>query len=373
MPESATEVHVFPSQALLPQALQSVFSDPDKCLFESREWLRNFELTGIAPGCRIRLYAMTSTDDAGQVLVPAVYSRLFAAHGRSKVLHFFGAEGTPYAPWPTRSPRDALAAVGRMIDFLHANRTGYDVLRFSPLEPHSPVLEQVVGALRRTGHPTQVYEGHPASFASTATLTFEEYLAARPRAFRASLERARRSLEDAGRASFRLIADEKEIGAAARDYARIEERGGSADPSETPKYLRGLMSVAARSGVLRIGFLDVDGVPAAAQAWVISSNVAHCLRIVSIDSPETMLLDDLLTARLARRLIDVDRVAELDYGTVTADYGSNWASGTRRRVGVVAFNPRTWRGIKGVARHMALPGMLSIPRRLIRKTSGRRT
>ncbi|HET7032709.1 MAG TPA: GNAT family N-acetyltransferase, partial [Casimicrobiaceae bacterium] len=230
-----------------------------------------------------------------------------------------------------------------------------------------PVFEQVVDTLRHSGHPTQVYERGPASFASTSALTFDDYLTARPHAFRASLDGADRALLGAGRASFRLIVDETDIGAASRDFKRIVEQRDDAGSSETPRYLPGLMSVAARSGVLRLGFLDVDGEPAAAQMWVISSGIAHCLSIVSVADHDNPLLDDLLTARLARHLIDIDRVVELDYGTVTTEFARNWASGSRRRVGVIAFNPRTWRGVKGTVRHIAIPKMLSIPRRLLRK------
>ncbi|MEO8304440.1 MAG: GNAT family N-acetyltransferase [Betaproteobacteria bacterium] len=371
MPDSPSRVRVFSSDESLPSELGNVFSPAHKTLFESRELFRNFEQSGIAPGFRIRLYALTTIDDdTVRALLSAVYSRLYAAHPRAKVLHFSGVEGTPFIPWPSQSSRDESTAIDRVIEFVHADRHGYDVLRFSPLEPHTPVIDQVVAALRRTGHPTRVYEAPRASYARSAGMTSDAFLAARPRGLRAPLERARRMLGDAGRANFRLVVDDGSIDAAARDYERTEDIGKGGASPELPGYLPGLMRVAARAGVLRLGFLDVDGAPAAAQLWIVSAGVGHCLRIVRVTSHAELPLGDLLTMHMARHLIDVDGIAELEFGTVTAEFARNWTNGTRARVGVIAFNPRTWRGIKGTVRHVGLPKLMSIPRHLWR-TAGR--
>jgi hypothetical protein len=84
-----------------------------------------------------------------------------------------------------------------------------------------------------------------------------------------------------------------------------------------------------------------------------------------------MPLDDMVTERLALHLLDVDRVRELDFGSIDSEFARNWAPRTRQRIGVIAFNPRTWRGIKGAVRHILMPKVLAVPRRIRRKMLGR--
>jgi hypothetical protein len=79
----------------------------------------------------------------------------------------------------------------------------------------------------------------------------------------------------------------------------------------------------------------------------------------------------MLVQCMVRGLLDVDRVRELDFGSIEDNFAQNWAPRSRQRIGIVAFNPRTWRGIKGAFRHIALPKLLSIPRRIRRRLRAR--
>jgi CelD/BcsL family acetyltransferase involved in cellulose biosynthesis len=54
-------------------------------------------------------------------------------------------------------------------------------------------------------------------------------------------------------------------------------------------------------------------------------------------------------------MLDQERVAELDLGAGDDRYKRLWATKRRVRVGLVAFDPRTWRGAAAGLRHVALP------------------
>jgi CelD/BcsL family acetyltransferase involved in cellulose biosynthesis len=51
-------------------------------------------------------------------------------------------------------------------------------------------------------------------------------------------------------------------------------------------------------------------------------------------------------------IIDVDRVAEIDFGVGDHSYKKDWATERRERWGIAAFNPRTARGAKAIVSHV---------------------
>ena len=71
-------------------------------------------------------------------------------------------------------------------------------------------------------------------------------------------------------------------------------------------------------------------------------------------------------------LIDGRARRELDFGGVSEEFVRELGAGVRERIGVAAFNPRTWRGIKGAVRHVgAARSIKSVPRRLAAQCAGR--
>lgn len=107
----------------------------------------------------------------------------------------------------------------------------------------------------------------------------------------------------------------------------------------------------------------LDGQPAAMQMWIVAANAAHCLRIAQSAQFADLPLDDVLTERITPYLIEADRVVELDFGYIVEEFAAHWAPRARQRIGIVAFNARTRRGLKGALRHIVLPKLLALPRR----------
>ena len=58
--------------------------------------------------------------------------------------------------------------------------------------------------------------------------------------------------------------------------------------------------------------------------------------------------------RMLERLLDEEHIGELDLGAGDDLYKRLWASRRRERVGLVAFDPLTWRGAAGAFRHWAI-------------------
>lgn len=320
--------------------------------FQSSAWLDNFRRHGAPPGDRLRLYAVQASDDSLLAFVPAIYSRLYDVHPRARVLHFLQPDGLNYQPLLAPGDENPLRAVEQVLQTLFQDPRAYDVLRFSPVGRESPFADGLIALLRSNGHPLQIYRFPDDCFAPTTPGSSNVYFAARPAPLRQSLALAESTLRESGRVKFRLMRLPEEVDAGWRDYQQILDRSGADPPAESAGYLTGIMHAAAASGALRLGFIDLDGAPAAVQLWIASAAAARCLRVFSIEQPPEVPLTDLLIQDLAAFLIDHDDIAELGFGALDPQLAMNWAPGRRVRVGLAAFNPRTWRGVKGAARHV---------------------
>jgi hypothetical protein len=344
-----------------------LFADVHTRAFQSSEWWEHFQQHGLAGGDRLPVFvAEGGPGHAPVALFPVIFSRLHAAHPRARVLHFLGSEGMPYEPILAPDCDDAGDAVESLIGFLRNSPRPYDVLRFSPLDSDSPILGRLLHALHAHRFRVQVYQIQDDRYETTAGHSSADYLAARPRSLRERLGSTGRMLFASGRASFALVREPSDVDVAWPDCERLLVEADETT-TEVFDYLPRLLRIAANAGVLRLGLIALDGEPAAMQLWVIAGNVAHCLRIVQSPRISELPLDDVLTERIVPFLIDDDRVVELDFGYIVEQFAADWAPRTRRRLGVIAFNAGTRRGFKGAMRHIVLPRLLALPRRVWRK------
>lgn len=355
-------------EALSPSS-RALFSGAQTRIFQSGAWWEHFERHGVPAGDRLRMFVAEDHGHRPIAVFPAIFSRLYVVHPRARLLHFMGPEGMPYEPILAPGCPDPGDTIDEVIEFVRSDRLQYDVLRFSPLGPDSPFLARLSRALREHRYGIQSYRIHGDRYETTAGQSSMDYLTARPMQLRERLGSTGRMLFESGRASFALIREPADVDSAWIGCEPILTEANE-QIAEFAEYLPGLMRIAAKAGVMRLGIITLDGQPAAMQLWVIAGKVAHCLRISQlrrIDLP----LDDMVTERITSYLIDEDRVVELDFGYIVDQFGADWAPRTRRRVGIIAFNTHTSRGLKGALRHILLPKLLALPRRVRRKLRSR--
>ena len=333
-------------------------------------WLDNFRRGRVLPGSQFRLYALEETAQGRPLMcLPAVYSRLYAAHPRARVVHFLQPDGDAYEPIALPEAAGD-ACVSMLFAFLGGEDPRCEVLRFSPLDPQSPFAAGLIRTLREMRWPRRVEHMPPERYLAIAGGDHAQIMKGRPPALRARLEAAARSLLDTGRASFRLISDAADVGRAWSDYCAILGEDRLSMDGDAPDYIEGVMRVASGAGTLRVGFLDLDGAPASVQVWRLSGAGARCLRLWTNPARSEPGLSDLLTAYMTRRLIDDERAGALYFGPVTESFAADWASAASPRIEVIAFNPRTVRGVRGAIRHLAVGALRAAWRRGRRALSG---
>ena len=326
-------------------------------LFQSLPWLRACAAQGLWPGQQIRLVLVepASADQvAPQALLPAVHSRNHVAHRGALLLNFVTSQALVYEPVVPSgmAPADADALATAVLATIADQHERYDVVRMDPLDPDSPFTAAIVPALRGAGWWVQALAAPGCRYVDVTTPGFQGFLAQRPRRLRETLEQHTRLLLQGGRGHFEFPCTPELLEEAWVRVEHVMQTTVASGEPLPPGTARALMRVAAQAGSLRLGLFHLDGLPVAMQWWVLGGGgTAHCLRFWSPPARQAFPIDDVLTQLIVLCLIDGDHVARLEFGDLSEAYARDWAPAALARVGVLAFNRRSWRGLTGMARH----------------------
>lgn len=230
---------------------------------------------------------------------------------------------------------------------------GASVLRLQPLDPDSAWLMALQAGLRRAGYWTDRFFCFGNWYQTVAEGGFAEYWAQRPSMLRHSVERGRRRLERAGTWHLEIhSSDEPGVERALEAYLAVYAQSWKT-PEPCPGFMPGLVRTAAREGWLRLGVLWLGQEPVAAQVWLVHGGKANIYKLAYAKGHEKLSAGSVLTAALMRHVMDEDRVSEVDYLTGDDAYKRDWMAHRRERIGLLAFDPRSPRGLAAAARHFA--------------------
>jgi CelD/BcsL family acetyltransferase involved in cellulose biosynthesis len=127
------------------------------------------------------------------------------------------------------------------------------------------------------------------------------------------------------------------------------------------EFIRRLAAGLTAAGALRLGLLYLDHRPIAAQLWIVWHGSAILYKLAHDRAHDALSPGTVLTMRMLERLLDEERVTELDLGAGDDRYKRLWATQRRARVGLIAFDPLTLHGRLGIFRHILLPGVTRSP------------
>jgi hypothetical protein len=180
---------------------------------------------------------------------------------------------------------------------------------------------------------------------------FEAYLAQRPGRLRSTLRRHQKKLMALDGFDLRIYSgNEAGFDGALAAFNLVYARSWKA-PEPFPEFIPGLCRLAAKQGGLRLGIASIAGQPVAAQLWWVTSNWAHIVKLAYVPEYAQYSPGTVLSAAMFEHVIDVDRVAGIDYLIGDDVYKSDWMTERRERRGVVAFNVRQMSGLLAAGRH----------------------
>lgn len=228
--------------------------------------------------------------------------------------------------------------------------SGGEVLQLQPLDPASAWLPQLEASLRRCGFWTDRYFCFGNWYEPVEPGGFDAYWAARPSALRNTVSRAHKRLDKQGNWQLQIVDGGADLDAAIDAYVAVYNRSWKT-PEPNPAFMPALIRLAAQQGWLRLGLVHVAGEPVAAQLWLVAGGKANIFKLAYVKGQEKLSAGSVLTAGLMRHVMDVDRVAEVDFLSGDDPYKADWMGQRRERIGLVAFDQRHWRGWLAATRH----------------------
>lgn len=344
-------VEIFSDLDTLPADANPVFDAACSAngLFFSRAWFDNLAAHGLADDGRLRIYGVR--DDAAaslSLLLPLRHGTGRFGLRRLEALANWYSSLYGVVTSPADQPQRRLQQLALT---LAAERPRWDVLDLHPLDPSDPLFQPLLDALSAAGMATQCYFCFVNWYLDVAGRSYDAYAATLPSTLKSTLKRKGRQLEKSGRAQFEIVTGGERLEAAIAAYQAVYARSWKS-PEPSPDFMPGLIRTCAGQGWLRLGIATIDGVPAAAQLWIVCRGVAAIYKLAYDERYGKLSIGSLLTAQLMRHVIDIDKVREVDYLTGDDAYKQDWMSASRERCGIVAFNLRSPRGLAAAALHL---------------------
>lgn len=199
-------------------------------------------------------------------------------------------------------------------------------------------------AFRDAGWLTRLEPRDTNHVLNVGTRDFATYWAQRPGPMRTTLKRKAKKVEIEIVAEFDSSAWQAYVDIYTRSWKTAE---ADAD----------LLEAFARSegalGHLRLGVARHEGVPVAAQFWTVEDGSAFIHKLAYDQDHARLSAGTTLSAALFEHVIDVDRVALVDFGTGEDGYKRDWMDTERPRYRLTCVDPRQFAAWRLLARKAA--------------------
>lgn len=226
-------------------------------------------------------------------------------------------------------------------------------IRLAPMDSDSaswPILRQ---AFRQTGWLVSDYFCFGNWYHLVREGGYANYLASRPGALRNTLKRQQRQLAAIEGVKLQIYTGvEADLDIAINDFVAVYAASWK-EAEPYPEFVPALCHQAGEDGSLRLGILKLAGRAMAAQLWLVANDAAYIVKLAYDPAFAHYSPGTVLSAAMFERVIDIDQVAVVDYLIGDDPYKRDWMSLRRERHGLVAYNPRCWRGLYGAVRHWA--------------------
>jgi hypothetical protein len=355
-------VQIFPDFESLPERVVAFLDAAGRrSFFYGIPWFRTMMQTASPPGDETRIYVAEM--HARPIAILVVRERKNA--GRLKTHMVLSPSHGMYTSdyGPILDTENGLAGLREIVRVIAMASPPFDVLRFDSMDPESSAFAAMESGFRDEGLVVQTFSNFGVWFENVEGLTAETYLARRSSQLRYHIGRSGRLLARSGRARIEVITGGPRLESALADYERVDAQSWKG-PEPYPECIPAIVRVAAAAGVLRLGILYIDGEPAAAQIWLVHGGRATIFRLSYAEKFGKLSVGTVLTFDIFRRVLESDKVREIDIGRGDDAYKKRWLANRREKRGLLVFNPNTSKGVIAAAKNLYGHAAMSIFRKI---------
>lgn len=254
-----------------------------------------------------------------------------------------------YSPVSSTSD-DRPAAIAQVVRRLGGLRPKISTLNLAPLDGEAGDTVALASALSKHGWYVRRYFCFGNWYLPCDGLAFDAYMSERDSQLRNTWSRKSKRLFAAGQV--RIVDSVADVESAMDAYDAVYAKSWK-QPEPYPGFVRGWARICARNGWLRLGIASVDETPIAVQFWFTVRRRAYIFKLAYDDAHGKWSAGTVLTAHMIRHALEVDRVVEIDYLTGDDAYKKSWMTQRRKRIGLMACNLRTVRGLAAAGKELA--------------------
>ncbi|MGE0823675.1 MAG: GNAT family N-acetyltransferase [Candidatus Binatia bacterium] len=340
---------------MLPSSYQKLFAQAGKKnFFLSLPWFQNFTRTVLEQDDRVWVYGIESSDS---VVSPLGALLLWARQRPHSWLSPVILQGLSnyyscyFGPVLADEPGNLEELAHAWTKALWTDRDAWDVFNIRPLDVDTDIYPALLSALKDGGLLTQTYFCFGNWYLAVNERSYKEYFDNLPSPMKSTLKRKTKKFRQHNGARIEIVTKLRDVDTAIADYEKVYKASWKT-PEPYSQFMPGLIRTCAEAGWLRLGIASVNGEPIAAQVWIVNGEVASIYKLAYDERFAQFSAGSILTAQLMEYVLDEDRVREVDYLSGDDDYKQTWMSDRRERWGILAFNPRSMRGLAQATLHV---------------------
>jgi hypothetical protein len=242
------------------------------------------------------------------------------------------------------SPVDLQLVLSLTSQHLAAHQTDWSTLRIHPLPEDSPFLDSMTKAFADNGIHLQaqpcdtnwfadIHDTHPQAFRDNLPAKLDN-----------TLRRKEKAAAAAGDISLRFISTPGDLTLGIADYLSIYQR--SWKPTEPdPHFVPQFMRLCADNDTLRLGILQLNGKPVAAQFWIVENDTALLYKLAHDPAYDHLSVGTLLNWHMIKEILDRDQPKRLSFGLGNETFKQSWMPQHKTMVSLVAHNRRNLKGL----------------------------
>lgn len=334
-------IEVFTSFSELPASVVEKYSFPSQPdFFLSLDWYAFLVDSALCMSVTTRIYcAIDDSDDTVGILFCGIPVR---SKNLQSLTNFYSMV---YAPACSGASISTTAFMTLVADYVKKERPRWHSVTLRLL-PRALIADvDVLKAFGDAGFFVSSFFMYENWYINIGERDFDSYYMGRPSKLRNTIKRKENKLRKSHNYEIVLHNETGDsMATAIEDFVGVYGRSWK-NPEPFPKFIPGLISMTSALNILRLGLLYIDGKPAAAQLWITGGEKAVIYKLAYDEDYSEFSPGSILSREMFRHAIDVDKVAEIDYGVGSENYKKDWMEEVRVLDGIQAFNLRTASGM----------------------------